>query len=88
MALYIKDMLSECVVCGKSVTYNFALCSSCIEEYGYYVDEWDEWLRFLWNDKQRSRRDSVEARKKEFSLEAYFETSSREDYDYSDSGGN
>lgn len=86
MPLYVEDMSSECVVCGKSVTYNFALCSPCIEKYGYYVDDWEEWLRFLWNDKQRSRRDSIEARKREFSLEEYFEKNRTKEYDYSDQG--
>lgn len=72
-SLYDRDMRGECLVCKKTITYPFALCADCISEYGYYVENWPDWLRFLWRDKQRSRRDTLKAKEHEFSLENYLE---------------
>ena len=45
-----------CLVCGKAITYRFAICASCESTYGRSPLKWPEWLRFLWNDIQRERR--------------------------------
>jgi len=42
--------------CGKVVTWQFALCRECEDQYGSSPFDWPEWLRFLWADTQRERR--------------------------------
>lgn len=46
----------KCLVCGKPITYTFAICSSCEAQYGKSAKSWPSWLRFLWADTQRERR--------------------------------
>ena len=42
--------------CGQWITYRFAICATCEQEYGRSAKNWPDWLRFLWNDTQRERR--------------------------------
>lgn len=49
----------ECVVCHTPITYTFALCVKCEGTYGNKATEWPNWLRFLWSDIQRERRDDI-----------------------------
>jgi len=42
--------------CGKTITWQFAICTSCEQKYGSGPKVWPEWLRFLWRDTQRERR--------------------------------
>lgn len=69
MALYPEEMKKACLICGKPITYPFALCAKHIEEYGESPLDWDPWLREYWNMKQKRRRDVTRARKYEKSLE-------------------
>lgn len=57
--------------CGKSITWRFAICSECEQEYGSKPEEWPEWLRFLWNDIQRERRQERAQIRFEADLEEY-----------------
>ncbi len=49
-------MPHTCLRCGKPITWQFAICSKCEETYGRRSRQWPKWLRFLWNDIQRERR--------------------------------
>lgn len=70
--IYPNAMKKECLICGKRITYPFPLCKEHFEEYGDKPEQWDEWLREMWNSKQRRRRDVIRANEKEMSIE-YFE---------------
>lgn len=67
--IYPEEMKKECLVCGKNITYPFPLCASCFEEYGDKPAEWEEWLRDMWNNKQKRRRDVIRSNQKEISIE-------------------
>ena len=69
MAVYPEEMKGECLVCGKSITYPFPLCKEHFEQYGSKPAEWEEWLRFMWNNKQRRRRDVIRSNRREVSVE-------------------
>lgn len=69
MTLYPEAMKKECLICGKKITYPFPLCAEHFEQYGSKPEEWDEWLRYMWNEKQRRRRDVIRAGKREVSIE-------------------
>ncbi|HDK27620.1 MAG TPA: hypothetical protein ENG48_11125 [Candidatus Atribacteria bacterium] len=69
MSVYPEEMSKTCLVCGKRITYPFALCAKHLEEYGSKPEEWDPWLRDYWNMKQKRRRDVKRANKLEKSLE-------------------
>ena len=51
--------------CGKSITWNFAICAECEKIYGRSPREWPEWLAFLWRDEQRLRRQNKRVRDNE-----------------------
>lgn len=67
--IYPEEMKRECLICGKSITYPFPLCAEHFEEYGDKPREWDPWLRDMWNNKQKRRRDVIKSTKNEVSLE-------------------
>ena len=69
MSVYPEEMKTKCLVCPKTITYPFPLCQKHFEEYGSKPAEWDEWLRFMWNDRQKRRRDVIRSNKKEISIE-------------------
>lgn len=47
----------KCIAgCGTYITWQFAICSRCEKTYGSSSEQWPEWLRFLWSDIQRERR--------------------------------
>lgn len=69
MTLYPEEKKSECLICGKYITYTFALCRKHFEVYGDKPEKWPQWLRFMWNYKQRQRRASDKKRQKEISIE-------------------
>lgn len=56
MAYYHLCLGSTLTNCGKFITWNFALCTSCEEQFGRRAHEWPDWLRFLWQEEQKSRR--------------------------------
>ena len=58
----------RCLVCEKSITYRFAICTNCEDKYGRSPLGWPEWLRFLWNDTQRERRMHRRIRRHEISF--------------------
>ena len=39
-------MKSKCVICGKSITRQFSLCSGCLKDFGNRKT-WPDWLKFL-----------------------------------------
>jgi hypothetical protein len=43
--------------CGKTITWRFAICKDCEQIYGSKSEEWPDWLRFLWSDTLRERRE-------------------------------
>jgi len=45
-----------CLVCRKRISWQFAICNKCEEEYGHSSKEWPAWLRFLWADTLKTRR--------------------------------
>jgi hypothetical protein len=45
--------------CGRRITWRFAICSSCENKYGNSARDWPQWLRYLWNDEQRERRQNT-----------------------------
>ncbi len=52
--------LHKCLAgCGRIITWQFALCRSCEKRYGSSPLNWPDWLRFLWRDVQRERRQTV-----------------------------
>ncbi len=55
-----------CLVCGKKISWQFAICNVCEETYGRSSTEWPEWLRFLWHDTLRTRRRNRRIAKHEF----------------------
>lgn len=67
--IYPEEMKRECIVCKKRITYPFPLCAEHFEQYGSKPEEWEEWLREMWNSKQRRRRDVIRASRKEVSVE-------------------
>jgi len=46
----------KCLVCGKVITWRFAICADCEKVHGSKPEGWPEWLQFLWRDEQRLRR--------------------------------
>lgn len=46
----------RCLNCNKPITYRFAICVHCEAIFGNSALGWPSWLRFLWNDTQRTRR--------------------------------
>lgn len=72
-------MSNKCLVCGKSITYTFAICSDCEKIYGNRSSEWEPWLRFLWQDTQRQRRRDKNIIAFEVELDG---TTAPDDYDY------
>jgi hypothetical protein len=42
--------------CGKHITWQFALCSECEKTYGTSSYSWPAWLRWLWKDILKERR--------------------------------
>lgn len=68
MSIFPNEMESECLVCGKRITYAFPLCAEHFKEYGCKPKEWQPWLREMWNMRQKSRRAEIKARKHEVSL--------------------
>jgi len=46
----------KCLNCGKPITWTFAICSNCEKKFGNSSKEWPDWLRFLWAQTQRERR--------------------------------
>lgn len=42
--------------CNRIITFRFAICTKCEQKYGKSARRWPAWLRYLWNDTQRSRR--------------------------------
>ena len=67
--------------CNKPITWRFALCSDCEKKYGSSPLEWDEWLRFLWNDIQRERRREKRQQDIEVNMDMEF---FQEGFDYAD----
>jgi hypothetical protein len=74
MTIYPEEMQSKCIICGKNITYPFPLCREHIDQYGSKPEEWEDWMRELWNMKQKSRRAEKKARKHEVSFELLEET--------------
>ena len=54
----LTSMNSDCVVCGKRITYRFSLCAECEEFYGRRVgdDIRPQWVNDLINQSRRERR--------------------------------
>lgn len=46
--------------CGKTITWNFAICSDCERIYGKSSKDWPEWLRASWSMTQHQRRKDKE----------------------------
>jgi hypothetical protein len=61
--------------CGRSITWRFAICSSCEEIYGNSSIHWPAWLSFLWNSEQRLRRQDKRIREHELSMSDIGESS-------------
>lgn len=59
-----------CLVCSKPITWQFAICSACEAEYGNKMEQWPEWLSYLWKDTQRQRRASKRSSQFELPLES------------------
>jgi len=59
--------------CGRNVTWTFAICSACENTYGNSSRLWPAWLRFLWSDTQRERRQTRRVMLHEVSLEPTYE---------------
>lgn len=72
---------STCLSCGKAVTYRFALCARCEATYGKSALNWPAWLRYLWNDTQRERRQHIRTNLHEVPASAIEEKGMRYDYD-------
>lgn len=53
--------MHKCLACQRPITWNFAICSKCETKYGKSAKHWPDWLRFLWNDTQRTRRRDTKA---------------------------
>lgn len=45
-------MIKHCA-CGKLISNERYLCKECGDIYGYKVEEWPEWLRWVISDIQR-----------------------------------
>ena len=69
MTIYPEEMDARCLVCYKKITYAFPLCREHFEEYGSKPEEWDTWMRELWNMRQKSRRAEKKAGKHEVSFD-------------------
>lgn len=51
--------------CGKTITWQFAICSECEKIYGKSMFEWEPWLRYLWQDTLKERRREIQISKNE-----------------------
>lgn len=70
-----------CLYCNKKrITYRFAICADCEKIVGNKATNWPEWLRFLWNDVQRQRRQDIKIAAREVPLEK-FEPEDGDNYD-------
>ncbi|HEC64225.1 MAG TPA: hypothetical protein ENI23_02920 [bacterium] len=58
----------KCIACPTWITYRFAICAKCEQEYGRSAREWPKWLRFLWNDIQKERRRTKRIREHEITF--------------------
>lgn len=58
----------KCLNCQKPITWRFAICTDCEQEFGSKATEWPDWLRELWNDIQRERRRNKKVRQHEISM--------------------
>jgi len=58
----------RCLVCGRPITWRFAICTECEKEFGRSAYQWPLWLRFLWADTQRIRRQNTQYLKREIAL--------------------
>lgn len=65
----MTEQTHRCVVCGKAISWNFALCSDDEVIYGSKATEWPDWLRFLWADTLKERRSSRERYRHEIAFD-------------------
>lgn len=65
--------MHRCLVCGKTITWRFAICTDCEQIYGSKATGWPEWLRFMWADEQRERRRARQSQVFEVPLDDYLE---------------
>ena len=45
-----------CLVCGRVITWQFAICIHCEQVYGRTSSQWPEWLAYLWREQVKERR--------------------------------
>jgi len=62
-------MTHRCLNCGKPITWTFAICSTCEQKHGNSSRDWPEWLRYLWAQTQRERRQDKSIRINELDLD-------------------
>lgn len=58
----------HCIVCGKSITWQFAICTACEVIYGRTSRVWPKWLAYLWSDQVRQRRQERTIKKREVTV--------------------
>jgi hypothetical protein len=55
--------------CGKTITWQFAICSECEMVYGSSPYQWPGWLRYLWRQTQKERRQTKKQNSYEINLD-------------------
>jgi len=60
----------SCMACGKTITWAFAICEDCERIYGTRTPQWPEWLKFLWRDEARKRRQAKRRSQFEVAVDA------------------
>jgi hypothetical protein len=58
--------------CNQIITYRFAICAKCEKRYGRAARGWPPWLRYLWNEIQKSRRKEKKIRAHEVQVDDEF----------------
>jgi len=55
--------------CGQTITWQFAICSKCEMKYGSSPYRWPAWLRYLWRQTQKERRQTKKQNLHEINLD-------------------
>ncbi len=62
----------RCIYCKRPITWQFALCRECEKIFGK-PSQWPAWLRFMWANIQRERRETRKQQHYEVALNDEFD---------------
>jgi hypothetical protein len=55
--------------CGKTITWQFAICAECEKIHTSSPYNWPDWLRYLWKQTQKERRQTKKIHTHELNMD-------------------